>query len=273
MQTSLFQTSSIGMRFGTTTWENQLGYPLKLSYLVVLIGLEGEATITLNFKDYTLSKDTLTVLSSDTIAIMQQKSADFKVYGYLIDRSLASEIAYQLPNQLFGFIHDYPVHQLSKREKQQVVYWNKQLLYMLENNASHVQQMVCNHFENLFLRLAEYMDEQGTFKQQKFSRQEELCWKFWDLIGQHAKTHREVAFYAEKLHITPFYLAQISKKHLNDQPKDLINRQVVLELKTLLRTTDKSIGEIAEELHFVDPSYIGRFFKRETGFSLSAYRK
>lgn len=273
MQTSSFQTSSIGMSFGSTTWDNQLGYPLKLSYLVVLVGLEGEATITLNFKDYTITKDTLTVLSSDTVAIMQQKSANFNVDCYLIDRSLASEIAYQLPNQLFGFIHDYPVHHLGKREKEQLVYWNKQLLYLLENKTTHLQQMVRNHFQNLFLRLAAYMDEQGTFTQRKFSRKEELCWKFWDLIGQHAKTHREVAFYAEKLHITPFYLAQISKKYLNDQPKDLINRQVILELKTLLRTTDKSIGEIAVELHFDDPSYMGRFFKRETQFSLSEYRK
>lgn len=273
MDTSSFQTLTIGMSFGLINGENQLGYPLKLSYLVVLVGLKGKATFTLNFKEYSFTANSIAILSSDTVALIQYKSTDFLAQCYAIDRTLASEIAYQLPNQLFGFIADYPVHHLSECDIQQLKYWNEQLVYYLTQGSIHQQKIVRNHFENLFLRMAEYMNQQGAFKQRKFSRKEELCWKFWDLIGQHAKTQRAVSFYADQLHITPFYLAQISKKYLNDQPKDLINRQVILELKTRLRTTDKTIGEIAEELHFEDPSYMGRFFRREIGVSMSAYRK
>ena len=273
MKISAFQTTTIGMSFGQTTAENQLGYPLKLSYLVLLLGLEGEASFILNFKEYHFTKDTIAVLSSDTIALIQHKSLNFKAQCYAIDRTLASEIAYDLPPQLFGFIHDYPLYKLNKEDKRQLHYWNNQMLYILSHSTVHQRQIVKNHFQNLFFRMADFMNEQGAYKQRKFSRKEELCWKFWDLIGQYAKTHREVAFYADKLHITPFYLAQISKQHLNDQPKDLINRQVILELKTLLRTSEKSIGEIAEELHFEDPSYMGRYFRRETGLSMSKYRK
>jgi len=273
MDNTLLQPTSIGLRFGPINWENQRGYPLTLSYLVVIIGLEGEAIVTLNFKEYTLKKGALLVLSSDIVTLIQCTSSDFSAQCYAIDRPLASEIAYHLSNQLFGFLHDNPLHTLNKEDQQQLTFWNKQLLYILAHSSSQQQRIVVNHFQNLFLRMTECMEEVGTFKQRKFSRQEEMCWKFWDLIGQYAKTHREVAFYAHQLHITPFYLAQISKKHLNDQPKDLINRQVLLEIKNLLQTTDKSIGEIAEELHFDDPSYMGRFFRRETGLSMSEYRK
>lgn len=273
MDNSVFQTTAIGLRFGPINWNHQVGYPLTLSYLVVLLGVEGEAKLTLNFKDYTIQKDTLLVLSSDIVTIIQHKSNDFRAQCYAIDRPLASEIAYHLSNQLFNYIHENPLHLLNKEDKQQLTYWNKQLLYILTHSNSKQQKMVVNHFQNLFLRMTEYMEEQGTFKQRKFSRQEEMCWKFWDLIGHNAQTHRAVSFYANQLHITPFYLAQIAKKYLNDQPKDLIHRQVILEIKNLLQTTNKSIGEIAAVLHFDDPSYMGRFFRRETGCSMSEYRK
>jgi len=210
---------------------------------------------------------------SDDIALFKSKSDDFMVQCYAIDKPLASEIAYRLPNPLFSFLHDYPLHQLNHINKKQIAFWNEQCKYILNHCPLYLKQMICNHFQNLFLGIAEHMNDSSLYQQRKFSRKEELCWKFWDLIGQYSKTHREVAFYAEKLHITPFYLAQISKDYLNDLPKDLINRQVILEIKALLQTTDKSIGEIAALLHFEDPSYMGRFFRRETGFSLTAYRK
>jgi len=264
--------TTISLSHGTTCGE-QLNYPLSLSYLVVCIGLSGEATLSVNFTDYVISKNTLTVLSSDDIVLIQQKTEDFKAYVYGIDRALASEIAYHLPHTLFGFLHDYPVLHLTKEQRKQLEYWMLQLNYILDHPNKYLDRMACNQFQNLFLHLTDYMGEYNQLKKKKFSRKEKLCWKFWDLIGQYAKTNRAVAFYADLLHITPFYLAQISKSHLNDLPKDLINRQVILEIKNLLQTTDKSIGVIAEELNFVDPSYMGRFFKRETGLSLSAYRK
>lgn len=265
--------TTINLTHGTTTLNQQLSHPLSLSYLVVFITLTGEATLAINFTDYVIHKNTLLVLSSDDVVLVQQKTDNFEGYIYGIERSLASEIAYHLPHTLFGFLHDYPVLQITKYQKKQLKYWMLQLNYLLEQPSIYLDRIACNHFQNLFLHLADYMGEYDQFKKKKFSRKEELCWKFWDLIGQHAKTNREVAFYADLLHITPFYLAQISKSHLNDLPKDLINRQVILEIKNLLHTTDKSIGAIAEELNFGDPSYMGRFFKRETGFSLSAYRK
>lgn len=82
-----------------------------------------------------------------------------------------------------------------------------------------------------------------------------------------------MAFYAGLLHITPFYLSQLSKKYFNDAPKTLIDRQVVLEIKKQLGQPRKSVQQIADELHFADASYLGKYFKRHTGLGLSEYRK
>ncbi|MCS6742246.1 helix-turn-helix transcriptional regulator, partial [Acinetobacter baumannii] len=75
------------------------------------------------------------------------------------------------------------------------------------------------------------------------------------------------------LSITPFYLSQLTKQYFNDVPKTLINRQVILKIKALLTHTTLSVNEIAIKLHFDDPSYLCRYFKRETDCSLSGYRQ
>lgn len=270
MSTTNTSAMKIGIAYAESNFDSKMGYALPLSYLVVLVVVEGNANLTINFKDYVLAKSDLIVLSHGDIVRIQSKSEDFMLQSYEIDRSLASEIAYHLPNQLFSFLHDYP---LQKLDEQQLSFWVKQCNYILENNVLYLERIIGNHFQNLFLILAERMNNCKNLKPQKFSRKQELCWKFWELIGQYSKSNREVAFYAEKLHITPFYLAQIAKNFLNDLPKDLINRQVILDIKTQLKTTDKSIGEIAHALNFQDPSYMSRFFKRETGYSLTEFRK
>lgn len=192
---------------------------------------------------------------------------------FLIDRPFASEIAFDLPNHLYSYLHHYPVLKLNELQLKQLELWDQQCDYLLHNITVYQRKMLCKHFQNFFLAISEQIRESDYDLNKKFSRKEELCWKFWDLIGTYAKQYRDVAFYADKLCITPFYLSQISKDFLNYAPKDLINRQVILEIKQLLKTPNKSINDIAQELHFEDPSYMGRYFKRETKQSLTDFRR
>lgn len=77
-----------------------------------------------------------------------------------------------------------------------------------------------------------------------------------------------MAFYSEKLCITPRYLHQITVRYMGGRsPKQLIDEQLVAEIKVLLSEPDLSVTEIAERLHFTDQSCLTRFFKKHTGLS------
>lgn len=132
--------------------------------------------------------------------------------------------------------------------------------------------MLRNQLQTFFLKIAEQLPAQPAGGR-AFSRKEMLSWRFWELIGKHCTRHREVKFYADALSITPFYLSQLTKAFFNDSPKGLIDRQVTLEIKALLSYSNLAIGRVADALNFADASYLCRYFKRQTGVSLSGYRR
>lgn len=257
---------------GENNMEEHTSYPLKLPYLSVFICMEGRAVVNVNFKNYLLKPNDILVLSEDSITTFLRTSKDFRLFYCLLNKSLASEIAYHLPNHLFSFLWESPLCVPEKTEVPLLEMWIEQVLHIIQKCTTYRHIMLRNHVQNLFLKITERIPS-NDFVKNEYSRKEILCWKFWDLVGKHCKEHRDVAFYAQELCITPFYLSQITKGFMNDSPKGLIDRQVILEIKALLSSSDISIKEIAEQLYFEDTSYMCRYFRRHTGLSLSAYRK
>jgi YesN/AraC family two-component response regulator len=97
-----------------------------------------------------------------------------------------------------------------------------------------------------------------------------LC--FLSLTQQHARTEREVAFYADKLCITPKYLSKIVKDTSGQSAPQWIDQYVILEAKQLLKHSDRCIKEISDELNFPNPSFFFKYFKKHTGLTPNQYR-
>ena len=73
------------------------------------------------------------------------------------------------------------------------------------------------------------------------------------LIREYSMHEHQVAFYAEKLCISSRYLHKVTVRHLDGKkPKQLIDEQLVAEIKVLLNEPRLSVTEIAEQLHFPD---------------------
>ncbi len=77
---------------------------------------------------------------------------------------------------------------------------------------------------------------------------------------------------AEKLGVSATSLRNSIKQQIGISPTRFIRQQVALEAKRMLIHTEQSSAEIAYSLGFDDPSYFGRYFKRETGFSPRAFK-
>lgn len=104
------------------------------------------------------------------------------------------------------------------------------------------------------------------------NRTHEIIDDFYLLISKHAHQQRNVAFYAEKLHLTPQYLSSFLKQKTGKSALQWINHITVLHAKTLLKSSNLSIKEISNELHFEETSIFCRYFKRIVGVSPKTYR-
>jgi len=77
----------------------------------------------------------------------------------------------------------------------------------------------------------------------------------------------------DKLCITPYYLSLVTRRVFDVSPKELIDRQIVMEIKSLLTSTELTIKEIAAQYNFESSSYLGRYFRRHTGMTPLQYRQ
>lgn len=97
--------------------------------------------------------------------------------------------------------------------------------------------------------------------------------RFVELVEKHHNKERSVSFYADKLYITPKYLSQIIKNVSGFSAPNIINKYVILEAQHLLRHTDMSVKEIADQLNFPNQSFFYKYFKAHTGCTPNSYRQ
>ena len=97
--------------------------------------------------------------------------------------------------------------------------------------------------------------------------------RFCQLLCENCRTRHDVKFYADKLCITPYYLSQITSRIFQVSPKELIDRQLMMEIKALLTTTNFTVTKIADRYCFESASYLGRYFRRYSGMTPLEYRK
>jgi AraC-like DNA-binding protein len=95
---------------------------------------------------------------------------------------------------------------------------------------------------------------------------------FKKMVSKNFLTQRSTAFYAQKLGISEAYLHELTKENTGITPGQIIRKEIATEAKRLLAHTTDTISEIGYKLSFDDPSYFGRFFKRETGLSPKSFR-
>ncbi|MEM7346043.1 MAG: AraC family transcriptional regulator, partial [Chloroflexota bacterium] len=123
----------------------------------------------------------------------------------------------------------------------------------------------------LLIQLQRYY--QSVQPQSVISSETLLVDQFQTLVEQHFLKHRTVQDYAAILGITAGYLSKVTKATTGFPASTVIRNRIVLEAKRLLAHSEQTVAEICHELQFEDPSYFGRFFKRETGQSPLQFRQ
>lgn len=100
-----------------------------------------------------------------------------------------------------------------------------------------------------------------------------LFLQFLAQVQQHCRGQHDVAFYADRLCITPKYLSQVSKSVSGLPASEWISFYSAYELVSLLNDHSKTLTEVADLMHFETLSHFSRYTKKLLGKSPTEYRK
>ncbi len=95
------------------------------------------------------------------------------------------------------------------------------------------------------------------------------CCKY---INEHISQKISLQDIADTFGVSPNYMGQLFKKHMDIGISEYITNQKVNEAKGLLKNTSLKIYEISDQLGFEDAFYFSKVFKKNTGMSPKDYR-
>lgn len=251
--------------------------PIRMNAMMIVIVTQGSSRFYLDYIPYTVqSHQLITIFPSHTIQL-SETSVDFKAKMVVISKTfLDGWFEKRSPSMLNYFrLVKSPCTTIEQKEA-----------LLLSNLINSIKNKIRNrnHFlqrEAIQSGTLEFFIEIGNILMGKkdgltnltLTRREELLNQFLELLFVHCKKEHQVAFYADKLCISPQYLSLILKERTGKSASKWIDEALMTEAKILLKSPNITIQQVANTLNFSDQSTFGKFFKKHTKMSPLEYRK
>lgn len=277
-ETLIKQLLSEGVPYKVKRLENIRKYvrrPFRMDGGAILLCTEGWAEIVVNTQLHRIEKGCEVVLLDEMSLFIKGSSEDFRMTMFLYSKEVAFQATHKFDPSFFNHLSLKPVYQHPEGSEETLLAYLK-ILYDMQSDTYNRYNVliVTNLLRSIMLNILDKIQRFGDGSECLMrSRKEEVYHRFMELVIEHARKHRDVAYYADKLNISTKYLAEIGKAVAKETPKQSIDSFIVSEIKLMLTFSTLSIQQIADYLHFPDQSYLGRFFKHHTGLSPSQYRQ
>lgn len=247
---------------------------LRRQFNLIYLLLEGEHDVKLGAEHLQLNPNDLVIVpenmlyASDHIKNCKGYCIHFK--PEILNQQLAKPLAEEFPYFHFDAPH---ILNLSQTESELIQNSFRNIIQEYDGDSQEKNYLLCNLILILLFRIREIYRIRVKELNRNSNRQEQLANSFKLLVEKHFIENRSVNLYAEMLHITPKYLTEVVSDTFGRSPLQIIHDILLLEAKVQLRSTHKSISEIAYSLKFEDPSHFTHFIKRRSGFSPQSLRK
>ncbi len=250
--------------------------PRRMEIIVVALCLKGKAQYTIDTQEQMVKRNDVLIITDRHILDNFMASPDLEGLAIILSVEFFRAAIQKVSDfsSLFLFSKDHPVVSLSQAEADIFVsYFNMLKEKMADTEHRYRRDLVRTillamfyDLSNVIFRIQQRSDTHQTRADILFSR-------FIHLLEKNYKHERRVGWYAEQMCITPKYLSETIKQVSKRTPNEWIDNYVMLEIRVLLKNTTKSIKQIAQEMHFPNQSFLGKFFKEHVGMSPSEYRK
>lgn len=236
------------------------------------ICINGTAKITIDYKEYPIEANSLIVILPKHICSITDCSSDLDVRMILV----SSDFLCRFPiTPDFDLLKRMAIRPYVKLDEVKLGDLQKihSIIARYGSEDKLARQIQNTLILSMILLTASAFGNLPSNPRRTFSRQETLVRRFFDLLIESCETRRDVPYYADKLCVTPKYLSAVIKSVSNHPAQNWINEAVLIVAKRYIMTTDLTVHQIADKLHFQTASSFVRFFRIHAGCSPLAYRK
>lgn len=262
---------------------SMLKYPVRFDGYIIFFLRKGHFSIDLNLNTYEVKPHSLLMNVPGNIiklsSYAEDHIGDAELYFVLASREFMSGIRFDF-NKLFQeslSLWKNPCITLNDQDlalAEEYFTLARDILQSKQMNKREILGSLITSFTYVTMDVwTRELNEARKAQTPSSARMNLLFERFLALVTEHHNTERGMAFYADKLCLTPKYLSKLVKEASGRSGPAWIDSFVILEAKNLLKYSDKTIKEIVYTLHFPNQSVFYKFFKAHTGMTPSEYRK
>lgn len=253
--------------------------PGRVYPFTLILTLEGEATVEIDDKKYTLIPDTIMDLTGLHLFRNFLFSDDYKGYNLMISTRFYDEIFRDVKHLTPEGFSKQRVNPLDKITPEDTFLLAGIIERIICNigRTNHIWQrrMIMNEICGFCMEVGNMIinNLSDTDKEMPLPENDMIFFKFARLLQDNSNERRTVEFYADKLRLTADYFARIIKMHTGRNVTDWINEALLHQAKLYLQNPEVTVQQVADMLNFSDQSAFGKFFKKQTGVAPGKYRK
>lgn len=245
-------------------------------YLSHALCTAGSCTFTFNGKEFELLKGDVMIVRKGKLMEKIRPKEGFQVTNIMVESefiTVSSPIKsnYGVKGQLSLFLN--PVMHLTAEQYAICQRDFDNIAFRLSQTRHHFyEELMMNAVQAMILDFFDFHSE--LYEETDVSVQTATIMNnFLRLLenGEYRR-NREVAWYADKLCITPKYLSQVTNEASGYSANFWINRYTILDISRLLRDKTLTFVAISDMFGFSSPAYFSRYVQRFLGTNPTEYR-
>jgi AraC-like DNA-binding protein len=242
--------------------------------------IEGAAKYKIGLKEYTMQEGSFYFMSPQHLRYYK-KTKPWKGFVFLFSTEFMRQFSKASIYRMFPFFQiDANVQlQLNAEQVRQLNDLLTQLLQMYQSHEKDKMQLIYHYLSLVLLWSKKWHREQHQATATN-EQKDSISKSFYDLVEKHffdiatqkAEAIYTVADFAQHLNMSANYLSNTLKKETGKTASQIIKERTILEAKSLLKSTELTVSEVAYFLKFQDSSYFSKYFKSATKLSPTEFR-
>ncbi|MDR2914774.1 MAG: helix-turn-helix transcriptional regulator [Tannerella sp.] len=249
-----------------------LEFPHSIDGVAISICTGGYAKVKIALREYEIAQGTLMVLIPDLIIEPLKTTSNLSFKTIFFPYDFVSDLKFPVQYNIIEKIMALSCIPLSNQDYRTLLKYHS---FIEEQYLRDIPKYKAGIIKYILFAMIEEIFSLYSIREAKLmssGRIEQLANQFVDILLKNYKSEHNVSFYADKLCVSPKYLMTLIRQKTGKPISTWINSALITHSKRELKTSEKSILLISEELNFSSPSQFCRYFKAHTGMTPKQYR-